>query len=164
VGLGRNYEERSRSAPVVAEGERRVATRQAPGYLGEALLYLDRCFAVAAHVMVDDKALASQQVRRQFIEIDVLGAPFVVALRARLKTVIGVDEYDVAASDCGQGALQPPGSMPEPCLACSGSDVRHASEGERFFKEDRADRQDASRTNAQHSPLFAVDNPPEGIV
>ena len=96
MGLGGNYEERSRSAPVVAEGERRVATRQALFYLGKALLYLFRCWAIPCHVMVDNEALASSQVRHQFVEEHMLGASSCVSLGFHLKAVVGVDENDIA--------------------------------------------------------------------
>ena len=128
VSFGRNHEESSGCASPVAQGEGGGATLKAASDLNKPLLYLLWYFAVAAHVMVDDKALASHRVGCQFIEVYVLGAPLVVALGARLKAVVGVDEDHVAGSRRVVGTFYPVGSQSESRVTRSGSDVRHAAE------------------------------------
>ena len=129
MSFGGNHKESSGCASPVAQAKRRIAAPQALHYLGNALLYLICCRAVPGHVMVDDKALASPQVGYQFVEEHVLSASPCVSLRFHLKSVVRVDEDDIAPSRCVQGPLQPVASMLQSRFTRRGSGVGHAVEG-----------------------------------
>jgi hypothetical protein len=90
---------------MVAQGEGRVATLNSCCYLIKALLYLICCSPVPAHVMVDNQALASSQVRCQFIEEHIFRASVSMPLGANLKAVVRVHEDKVATGGCAQGTL-----------------------------------------------------------
>ena len=96
VSFGGNHKESSGCASPVAQGEWGGATLKSSSDLSKPLLYLFWYFGVAAHVMVNNEALPTRQVRPQFIEVGVFGASIVVAFGARLKAVVRVHEHDIA--------------------------------------------------------------------
>jgi hypothetical protein len=86
-------------------------------------------------VLIDDEALASIDVRLEFVEIGELRATIVVTLRPHLKSVIRVSEYNIAFTYSVVRAPYPGIAASESGLACGWSNGWQSLEGQESLME-----------------------------